>query len=275
MACFRRDRPRAVAWVLAVLSVPSVLPGTPAEPASRGGARIVVRYIGQEVPSDPRARLWGKIAPVRIPLKAQTLSPPYGGGSIKAVTLRAIHNGRQVAFLLEWVDPTRDVRMDGLDSFRDAAALMFPLDSRNPPQPIMGQRYMGESSALVNIWQFKADWNEEGRSSPVEDLNAAGPGTLTTQDRQDVSGKGVHRSGRWKVIFLRSLRTDDEDDARFWPGLKTWVNVAVWDGSHKDHAGQKSVSEIWHRLTFEPTPVRIFPDKGPTGFPPLDQVPIC
>ena len=247
--------------LLAFLILLSLAVGAPAEPASKSGTKIVVRYVRQEIPLDPAAKLWRKIPPARIPLKAQDLDPPYGGGSIKAVTIRAIHNGRELAFLLEWIDPTKDATMDGLDSFRDAAAVMFPLDPKNPPEPIMGHRYMGERSALVNIWQFKADWNKEGRSSPVEDLNAAGPGTLTTQDRQDVSGRGIHSGGRWKVIFRRSVKTDDDDDAQFWPGLKTWVNVAVWDGSHGDIAGQKSVSEIWHRLTFEPAPVRIFPDK--------------
>ena len=226
--------------------------GAPAEPASKSRAKIVVHYVRQEIPLNPAVKLWRKIPPARIPLKAQDLDPPYGGGSIKAVTIRAIHNGRELAFLLEWIDPTKDATMDGLDSFRDAAALMFPLDPKNPPEPIMGHRYMGERSALVNIWQFKADWNEERRRSPIEDLNAAGPGTLTTQDRQNVLGKGLHRKGRWTALFLRTLKTDDEDDAQFWPGLKTWANVAVWDGNNKDHAGQKSVSEVWHRLTFEP-----------------------
>lgn len=248
-------------WVLALLSLSSLLSGTPVEPAPKKGVKIIVQYLRQEIPLDPAAKLWRKIPPVRIPLKAQDLSPPYGGGSIKAVAVRAVHNGRMLAFFLEWVDPTKDATMDGLDSFRDAAALMFPLDPQNPAEPLMGHRYMGERSALVNIWQFKADWNEEGRDSSVEDLNAAGPGTLTTQDRQDVSGRGRYSNGRWKVIFLRSLKTDDEDDAQFWPGLKTWVNFAVWDGSHKDVDGKKSVSEIWHRLTFEQDPVRIFPHK--------------
>jgi DMSO reductase family type II enzyme heme b subunit len=248
-------------WLLAFVALFSLLLGAPAEPASKSGIQIVVRYARQEIPLDPAANLWRTIPPVRIPLKPQDLTPPYGGGSIKAVTIRAIHNGREVGFLLEWVDPTKDAAMDGLDSFRDAAALMFPLDPKNPPEPLMGHRYMGERSSLVNIWQFKADWNEQGRRSPVEDLNAAGPGTLTIQDQQDVSGKGMHRRGRWQVIFLRSLKTDDEDDAQFWPGLKTWVNVAVWDGSHNDHAGQKSVSEVWHHLIFEAVPVGISPYK--------------
>jgi len=253
-------------WLLAFVALFSLLPGAPAEPASKSGTKIVVRYTRQEIPLDPAANLWRKIPPVRISLKPQDLTPPYGGGSIKAVTIRAIHNGREVAFLLEWVDATKDATMVGLDSFRDAAALMFPLDPKNPAEPLMGHRYMGERSALVNIWQFKADWNEEGRSSPVEDLNAAGPGTLTTQDRQNVSGKSSHRGGRWKVVFRRDLKTGDEDDAQFGPGLKTWVNFSVWDGSHKDHAGQKSVSKIWHPLIFESPPVRDFPHKSP-GFP--------
>src|SRR3989338_391884 len=197
--------------LLAFLFLISLLTGAPAEPTFKNGTKITVRYVRQEIPLDPEATLWRKIPPARIPLKAQDLDLPYGGGSVKAVTIRAIHNGRELAFLLEWVDPTKDATMDGLDSFRDAAALMFPLDPQNPPEPIMGHRYMGERSALVNIWQFKADWNKEGRSSPVEDLNAAGPGTLTTQDRQDVSGRGIHSGGRWKVIFRRSVKTDDDD----------------------------------------------------------------
>jgi DMSO reductase family type II enzyme heme b subunit len=250
-------------WLLLFLF--SLTPAAPVEAAERG-ARIVVHSMRERIPLDPAAKLWKKIPPTRIPLKAQDLTPPYGGGSIKGVTVKAVHNGREVAFLLEWDDPTKDATMDGLNSFRDAVALMFPLDPKNPAEPLMGHRYMGERSALVNIWQFKADWNEEGRSVSVEDLNAAGPGTLTIQDRQDVSGKGFHRRGRWEVIFLRSLRTDDEDDAQFWPGLRTWVNFAVWDGSHKDHAGQKSVSKIWHHLIFESPPVRNFPHTSP-GFP--------
>ena len=234
--------------------------------ATEREAGIIVRYVRERTPSDPAAKLWRNIPRVRIPLVAQDDSPPYGGGSIKAVTIRAIHNGKEVAFLLEWLDPTRDVTTGGLDSFRDAAALMFPLDPQHPAEPLMGHRYMGEKSALVNIWQFKADWNDKGRGPPVEDLNAAGPGTLTTQDRQNVLGKGLHQGGRWKVVFRRDLKTGDEDDAQFGPGLKTWVNFAVWDGSHKDHAGQKSVSKIWHRLIFESPPVRNFPHTSP-GFP--------
>jgi DMSO reductase family type II enzyme heme b subunit len=253
-------------WPLALLSLFALLLGTPAEPVTGNGTPIVVRYVREEIPLDPEAKLWRKIPPVRIPLKAQDITPPYGGGSIKAVAVKAVHNGREVAFLLEWADPTEDATTDGLESFRDAAALMFPLDPQNPAEPLMGHRYMGERSALVNIWQFKADWNREGRRSPIEDLNAAGPGTLTAQDQQNVSGKGLHRGGRWKAIFLRSLKTDDEDDAEFWPGLETRLNVAVWNGSRKDHAGQKSVSELWRRLIFEATPVRISPHKGP-GFP--------
>ena len=250
-------------WLLLFLF--SLTLAAPVEAAERG-ASIVVHYMRERIPLDPAAKLWKKIPPTRIPLKAQDLSPPYGGGSIRGVTVRAVHNGREAAFLLEWVDPTRDATMDGLNSFRDAVALMFPLDPKNPAEPLMGHRYMGERSALVNIWQFKADWNEEGRSVSVEDLNAAGPGTLTTQNRQNVSGEGLHQGGRWKVVFLRALKTGDEDDAQFWAGLKTWMNFAVWDGSHKDHAGQKSVSEVWHRLTFEAAPVGIFPYKKP-GFP--------
>src|SRR3990172_4701383 len=116
-ACVHRDRPSSVMWFLAFLSLFSLALATPAEPASKRGTRIVVRYTRQEIPLEPAAKLWRKNPPARIPLKAQDLSEPYGGGSIKAVTIRAIHNGRELAFLLEWVDPTKDATTNGLDSF--------------------------------------------------------------------------------------------------------------------------------------------------------------
>ena len=53
------------------------------------------------------------------------------------------------------------------------------------------------------------------RRSPVEDLTAAGYSTLTTQEEQDVLGRGVWQDKTWRVVFKRTLVNSDNADVQF------------------------------------------------------------
>jgi len=53
---------------------------------------------------DPWASTWDTVPALRVPLSAQNVTPPFGGGSISAVTVRAQHDADAVYFLLEWSD---------------------------------------------------------------------------------------------------------------------------------------------------------------------------
>ena len=86
------------------------------------------------------------------------------------------------------------------------------------------------------------------RHSPVEDLNAEGFSTLTTQADQDVEGSGNWSNNRWAVVFKRTLTTDDPNDTQFTAG-KTPIAFAVWNGSNKERNGQKGVTRF-HELTY-------------------------
>jgi hypothetical protein len=173
-----------------------------------------------------------------------------------------------------------------VQDFADAAAVQFSLKGT---EPFVG---MGDAQNPVNLWQWKAAWqadSEKGRAdietayanrhvdfyprtepvfitaraagnllaavehpSPVEDLNAAGFGTLEAQPAaaQNVAGKGVWTDGQWHVVFLRSLQSKDPGDQQFEPGGSVPVAFAVWGGAHGDRDGQKAVS-TWYRLTLE------------------------
>ena len=85
----------------------------------------------------------------------------------------------------------------------------------------------------------------------VEDLNAVGFGTLTSQAHQDVKGNGVWKDGSWHVLITRPLTTADTSDVQFIPGDDTVFNVAVWNGSEGDKDGQKSISLSWHPVKLE------------------------
>ena len=86
------------------------------------------------------------------------------------------------------------------------------------------------------------------RRSPVEDLNAEGFSTLTTQAHQDVDGKGNWFNNRWSVVFKRSLTTSDQNDTQF-SGGKTPMAIAVWNGQNKERNGQKAVTQF-HTLEY-------------------------
>ncbi len=86
------------------------------------------------------------------------------------------------------------------------------------------------------------------RISSVEDMNAEGFSTLTTQAHQDVQGNGNWSNNRWSVVFKRPLKTDDSNDTQFTSG-KTPMAIAVWNGQNKERNGQKAVTQ-WNELQY-------------------------
>jgi DMSO reductase family type II enzyme heme b subunit len=86
------------------------------------------------------------------------------------------------------------------------------------------------------------------RRSPVEDLNAEGFSTLTTQASQNVDGKGNWNNNRWTVVFKRSLKSKDSNDTQF-SGSKTPMAIAIWNGGNKERNGQKAVTQ-WQTLQY-------------------------
>ncbi len=86
------------------------------------------------------------------------------------------------------------------------------------------------------------------RVSPIEDLNAEGFSTLTTQANQDVQGGGYWINNRWAVVYKRALKTDDQNDTQFTSG-KTPIAFAIWNGQNKERNGQKGVTQ-WHELKY-------------------------
>ena len=86
------------------------------------------------------------------------------------------------------------------------------------------------------------------RVSSVEDLNAEGFSTLTTQAQQDVQGAGNWRNNRWSVVYKRALKTGDANDTQF-KGSKTPMAIAIWNGQNKERNGQKAVTQ-WNTLHY-------------------------
>lgn len=125
-------------------------------------------------------------------------------------------------------------------------------------EPAGGVTYMdriGRSSGPFNegIWSGNIMSDPNLRKSSVEDLNANGFSTLTTQTNQNVLGNGLWEpygalkggccnGPTWRVVMKRSLKTADRNDVQFLPGMTVPVAFAVWDGSNVERNGMKGIS---------------------------------
>jgi mono/diheme cytochrome c family protein len=108
--------------------------------------RIVARRVDR-VPDHPEAGAWRLAQPVNLhlmPLWWRTDRP-------EEITVRALHDGKQVALLLVWADATHDHTAMRAQDFRDAVALQL---SPSPAPPFFA---MGSRGSFVNIWMWKSE----------------------------------------------------------------------------------------------------------------------
>jgi hypothetical protein len=125
--------------------------------ASSQGVTLVAARVGEDLPvKDFDAALWQKATALDVPLSAQAIAPPIlAKTNVKSVKVRAVHNTEQIAFLVEWDDPTKNDELIRVQDFRDAVALQFPV--------VEGQPFvcMGQQVSNVNLWHWKADWQAD------------------------------------------------------------------------------------------------------------------
>jgi DMSO reductase family type II enzyme heme b subunit len=188
---------------------------------------------------DPSAAAWSSAPPATFPMSPQVhWQNRIQEVTVKDVIVRALHDGTQVAVLVEYADPTQDPD--------DAAALEFMVGDKKA-HFAHGQPMMQVEGGPVNIWFWK------NKADKATDMTAKGFGTLKPQTHQDVKAKGTYSNGRWKVVFSRNLSTGHADeDVQITAGQFISIAFAVWDG-RKDAVGelvekgsQKAVSSWWY-----------------------------
>ncbi|HEX5646340.1 MAG TPA: ethylbenzene dehydrogenase-related protein [Nitrospira sp.] len=188
---------------------------------------------------DPNAAVWSSAPPATFPMSPQVhWQNRIQEVTVKDVIVRALHDGNQMAVLLEYADPTQDPD--------DAAALEFMVGDKKA-HFAHGQPMLQVEGGPVNIWFWK------NKTDKAVDMSAKGFGTLKPQEHQDVKAKGVYANGTWKIVFSRNLSTGHaEEDVQITPGEFISIAFAVWDG-RKDGSGelvekgsQKAVSSWWY-----------------------------
>ena len=101
----------------------------------------------KSLPDHPDSGVWRLAAPVNLhlmPLWWRTNRP-------EEVTVRAVHDGKELAVLMVWQDDSNDHTAIRPQDFRDAAAIELAL-TPNPPFFAMGAK-----GQPVNIWMWKSE----------------------------------------------------------------------------------------------------------------------
>jgi hypothetical protein len=255
---------------LFILVLAGVLVGFGVPLVSSEGMIIRARLVEGELPTEPEDAAWAKVSPMTLPLSGQVITRPvWPEPTARALTVRSLHNGAEIAFLLEWQDNTKNDRLTP-GTFRDGVAIGLPLG--DAPAFFC----MGQLDHYINIWHWKADWQSDidrraaktsekardgvrtfevipRRVSSVEDLIGGGFSTLTTKEKQGrVQGKAAWKDGVWHVVMRRPLASEEqENEAKLIPGRVQTVSFAVWNGENKERNGQKAVAP-WFQLVIDP-----------------------
>ena len=240
-----------------------------------------VRVAGAGPIVEPTASVWKQSRPVKVAMLPQTVTPPQKpDAAIKELTVRAIHNGGWVAFLIEWRDQTLSNKIV-LDNFGDQVAVQLPLDPKGAvPSPMMGN-----AGGRVNIMQWRAAFQNDievgpptvqglypnawadvypdelmsaadarpytgalglenpisrGAATAVLDQMAEGWGSMTVKPDQHALGRGTWRDGVWRVVITRPMVSDDVNAPRLLPGDRTVAGFAVWEGGNREVGARKA-----------------------------------
>lgn len=252
---------------------------------------LVCGYRSGEIPLDPASGVWTRRAAFRAPLLKQNMATPNAIElAVPEVRVRALHNGKEVAFHLEWAAPEKS-ELDAIARFHDAVAVMLGTDPATDA-PIT----MGGQNTPAHILQWKASWQadidrgqqtvkdafpnmyndvipeqwmpaeqakvfypawavgnalaQRDKKTPIEELSAVGFGTLTTHKEQETNGRGVHDGRRWRVVMVRPLKATGTNKATITPGETRGVAFAVWSGI-KSQRGARKQYAIWTPMEIE------------------------
>lgn len=125
-------------------------------PQSAGSQEIRV-ILGETAPvRDPEHPLWERVPGITVPLLPQNfVAPSLTKPTVTSLTVKALRDREDLAILLIWKDPTRDLTVD-VDRFCDQVAVMFPLDPTQPPSFMMGNK-----GGQVHILHWKARWQDD------------------------------------------------------------------------------------------------------------------
>jgi len=200
------------------------------------------------IPSSTDDAVWKTVEYLDIPMAGQVIFDPRDFATlITNARVRGVYSGSDVAVMLEWTDKQQNKGDDNLPP--DAAHIQFPTKTTEGAKPYL---FMGDKKLGVNVWQWKAS-DDAG-----PEYAAAGPDTVTPQEKQAVKVVATYTDGQYRVLFSRALDTRDEKHTLFEVGKFMPFSVALYDGRNNEQ-GKKAAISAWYYMILEPpTPLKTY-----------------
>lgn len=128
-------------------------PGAPVEAPDL----LAVRVRPPVPATDPDSAVWARARPLTIAVMGQLMVTPMKmEPSVTALRARALHDGRRIAFLLEWTDPRADALSIKTVQFKDGCGVQL---APHPAPPAAWM--MGSPEVPVTMIHWRADWQRD------------------------------------------------------------------------------------------------------------------
>ncbi len=222
---------------------------------------IVIRAakLDGEIPASPDDPRWAESTPATFFLVPQIIvKERFFTPSNDTITVRALYNDEEVAFLLEWDDRTKSLpgdeqaeKVSEPELSPDAVAVQLPVTI---PEAMEKPYFMkGDAARPVNLWR----WSSGGAEEPEHVALIDGRGVTDLREREDgaagLRASGTYDKGAWRVLMRRALTTADPDnDLQFVEGKFIPIAFAAWDGSNGEK-GTKHTLTTWYWLLLAPS----------------------
>jgi len=241
------------------------------------GAIVRATPVEGDLPGDVNDPRWNDVPATTLHLvpniiKADRLFTPLND----SVTVRAVFNNEEMAFLLEIDDRTdsrpgleytESIKDDNLESFPDAVAIEFPLQESYATKPVVVKPLYrhGDAKRPTSIWYWNAGSVEPAQSAATVVFDATGPDKKLAPrpDASGVSASGAWADGQLRVIMKRK-RVAENGDINFSAGEFIPIAFANWDGSNGE-AGSRHTLTTWNWLLLPPEPRPLMTYGLPTG----------
>jgi len=237
--------------------------------ASPPGRRRVIEAIeiADELPNSVDDDAWRQAPASTFSLvpnvvKAERLFTPLNTD----VTVRALYNDSDIAFLLEVNDRTESLPggpvatyfPSGADQtmYPDAVAVQFPKEDAYTTAPVEKPLYRhGDAKHNTTIWYWNAGSVEPLVPPQTALLDASGPDSrLISREQSDDDGfvaQGNWKDGRWRVLMRRPRSNNDSGDIDFPEGQFIPMSFANWDGNNLE-VGSRHTFTPWYWLLLPP-----------------------
>ncbi len=214
--------------------------------------------VQQSLPDSPDDERWQQATPSTFVLVPQIIAKQrFFTPSNDTITVRALYNDTDIAFLVEWDD--RSQSLPGNDDAEtiadkpmseDAVAIQLPVTiPEGVEKPYFG---MGDAVHPVNIWHWKSGTTEIPESITL--TNSKGFKEIELRDAETIrlNASSQYHEGTWRVVINRALNTDEADkDIQFSAGRFIPIAFAAWDGSNSEK-GSKHTMTTWYWLLLKP-----------------------